>query len=225
MISSPLRILQRYGLPGAIRNPLMALVMALLLSTPGLAGEPTRIVALGDSLTAGYGLEQGEGLVPQLQRWLDDRGAGPVEVVNMGVSGDTTAGGLARLDWALGGGADAVILALGANDMLRGVDPDETRANLEAILEELSTRELPVLIVGMRASANFGADYQARFDTIYPELAERHDALYDPFFFEGLIGGPENFQPDGMHPSADGVAVVVERLGPLVLDLIERARQ
>lgn len=192
------------------------------LVVPAWAADPIRIVALGDSLTAGYGIAQDQGLVPQLQRWLRDRGAEQVEVINMGVSGDTTAGGQARLDWALGGGADAVILTLGANDMLRGVDPDETRANLERILSDLEARALPVLIVGMEATMNFGADYKARFDAIFPDLAKRHGALYDPFFFEGLLGMPEHFQPDGLHPSASGVAVVVERLGPLVQDLIER---
>ena len=193
------------------------------LVAPAGAADPIRIVALGDSLTAGYGLPHDQGLVPQLQRWLQDRGAGQVEVINMGVSGDTTAGGQARLDWALGSGADAVIVALGANDMLRGVDPDETRANLEGILSDLELRSLPVLIVGMEATMNFGTDYKARFDAIFPDLAKRHGALYDPFFFEGLLGTPEHFQPDGLHPSASGVAVVVGRLGPLVQELIERA--
>ena len=203
---------------------MLAIALVIGFLSPAWGGEPVRIVALGDSLTAGYGLAQDEGLVPQLQRWLEAQGAGPVAVINMGVSGDTTAGGLARLDWALGSGGDAVILALGANDMLRGIDPRETRANLEAILQVLAEKDLPVLLVGMEATMNFGTKYKSRFDIIFPELALTHGLLYDPFYFEGLLGAPENFLPDGLHPSAQGVAVVVERLGPLVLELIARAK-
>ncbi len=209
----------------AARKALAALALGVALAAPAVSAEPVKVVALGDSLTAGFGLPQGAGLVPQLQRWLDAEGAGPVEVINMGVSGDTSAGGRARLDWALGGGVDAVILELGANDMLRGVDPSETRANLDAILSAMAERGLPVLVTGMKSSANFGADYQAQFDAIYPDLATEYGALLDPFFFEGLLDRPGMFQADGLHPSADGVVVVVQRIGPLVLDLIERARQ
>jgi len=209
----------------AARKALAALALGIALAAPAASAEPVTVVALGDSLTAGFGLPQGEGLVPQLQRWLDAQGAGPVEVINMGVSGDTSAGGRARLDWALGRSADAVILELGANDMLRGVDPSETRANLGAILSVLAERSLPVLVTGMKSSANFGADYKAQFDAIYPDLAAEHGALLDPFFFEGLLNRPGMLQADGLHPSAEGVAVVVQRIGPLVIELIERARR
>ncbi|HSF94860.1 MAG TPA: arylesterase [Thermohalobaculum sp.] len=213
-----------YGLLGRLCNPAWLLV---LLTFAGIARAeaPLRILAIGDSLTHGYGLEQGDGLVPQLQRWLQENGAPPVDVINMGVSGDTTAGGRARLGWALGDGGDAVILELGANDMLRGTDPGETRANLAAMMAELAQRGLPVLLVGMRAATNYGPEYQAAFDAIYPEIAGRHGALLYPWFFAGIAGDPAMFQADGLHPSAAGIDAVVSRMGPLVLELIEKARQ
>lgn len=182
------------------------------------------MVALGDSLTAGYGLPQGEGFVAQLQAWLDAEGAA-VEVRQAGVSGDTTAGGLARLDWALGDDADAVIVALGGNDFLRGTDPAESEANLRGILERTESRGLPVLLVGINASGQYGADFEAAFDGMYRTLAAEFDALLEPDWFEALRGVPlgQVMQPDGIHPSADGVARIVERLGPRVLELAERA--
>jgi acyl-CoA thioesterase-1 len=204
---------------------LVALLCGLLVAAAAAADTPVRIVAIGDSLTAGYGLRQGDGLVPQLQRWLEQSGAPPVEIVDMGVSGDTTAGGRARLGWALADGADAVILELGANDMLRGVDPARSRANLDAMLAELTERDLPVLLIGMRSTENFGPDYKTAFDAIYPELAARYGALLYPFFFEGLVGKKDMFQQDGLHPTAAGVALVVDRLGPATLELIGRAKR
>ena len=201
---------------------LLALLCGLMFSTAAAAESAIRIVAIGDSLMAGYGLRQGDGLVPQLQRWLEANDAPPVQVIDMGVSGDTTAGGRARLDWVLEDGAEAVILELGANDMLRGIDPAETGANLAAMLAELSERGLPVLLVGMRSTRNFGTDYKIAFDAIYPDLAARHDALLDPFYFEGLLERGGMMQRDGLHPTAAGIAVVVDRLGPLTLQLIGR---
>lgn len=216
-----------YGLAHAACNPVvlfLALFLALLaFSSPGAA--QLRIVALGDSLTAGYGLAPTDGLVPQLQRWLDAHGAAGCEVINMGVSGDTTEGGRARLEWALADGAAAVIVELGANDMLRGIDPSVTRANLDSILADLSARGLPVLLVGMRSSENFGPGYKDTFDAIYPDLAEQYGALLDPFFLEGLVDKPALFQEDGLHPNAAGVAMIVDRLGPLVLELIARVQK
>jgi acyl-CoA thioesterase-1 len=197
----------------------LALFVALMAISSPSATQP-RIVALGDSLMAGYGLAPDDGLVPQLQRWLDAHGAARFEMVNMSVSGDTTEGGRARLEWALADGAAAVIVELGANDMLRGIDPSTTRANLDAILARLAARDLPVLLVGMRAAANFGPEYKRAFDAIYPELAERYGAILDPFILEGFVGEPAYFQDDGLHPNAAGIALIVERLGPLVLDLI-----
>ena len=224
MIPARLAISVSCGLTRTACNPvvLCLVLFTLLLALPVRSDTAQRIVAIGDSLTAGYGLAQGDGLVPQLQRWLDAHGAAGFEVIDMGVSGDTTAGGRARLDWALAEGAGAVILELGANDMLRGIDPAEIRANLAAMLAGLAARNLPVLLVGMRATANFGPGYKRAFDAIYPDLAAQYGTVYDPYFFDGVAEEPVNFQDDGMHPSAAGIARVVERLGPLVLELIAR---
>lgn len=210
----------RYGARAAARN--LALALALL-ATP-LAAQEMRIVALGDSLTHGYGLPPAEGFVPQLEAWLRANGAPDATVINAGVSGDTTAGGLARLEWSLADGADALIVALGGNDFLRGIDPATSRANLDAILTQASARGLPVLLSGMRAPGNYGPDFKQAFDAMYPELAEKHGALYDPFFLEGVTEDRTLWQEDGIHPNAQGVAAIVERIGPLVLELAARAR-
>ncbi|WP_371135525.1 arylesterase [Frigidibacter sp.] len=196
------------------------------VATPA-AADPLTLVALGDSLTQGYGLPQQEGFVPQLQSWLQANGA-EVTVVNAGVSGDTSAGGLARLGWTLEGGADAMIVALGGNDLLRGLPPEETRANIDAILAEASAQGLPVLLIGLPAPGNYGADYKTDFDAIWPELAEQYGALMVPNMLAGLSDvAPDQraglVQPDGLHPSAAGVAVMVETLGPEVLKLLEMA--
>lgn len=219
--SRPLKT--RYGRArGWCNGAIVALAALAALAPPALA-DPFRLIALGDSLTAGYGLAEEDGFVPRLDAWLAEQGLGEVEVVNMGVSGDTTAGGRARLDWALADGADAVILELGANDMLRGIDPGVARENLDAMLARLAEDELPVLLAGMIAPANYGPDYKEAFDAIYPELAEEHGALLYPFFMEGVIGQPGLMQPDGLHPNAEGVARMVEEIGPHVLDLIAQA--
>ncbi len=210
----------RYGARAAARN--LALALALL-ATPLAAGE-IRIIALGDSLTHGYGLTPSEGFVPQLEAWLRAHGEPEAVVVNAGVSGDTTAGGLARLDWSLADGADALIVALGGNDFLRGLDPASSRANLDAILTQAGARGLPTLVSGMRAPGNYGPDFKRAFDTMYPELAEKHGALFDPFFLEGVTEDRTLWQGDGIHPNAQGVAVIVARIGPLALELAARAR-
>ncbi|MEM0943735.1 MAG: arylesterase [Pseudomonadota bacterium] len=186
------------------------------------AADPVKLVALGDSLTAGYGLAEEEGFVPQLDAWLEAQGRGDVEVINMGVSGDTTAGGLARLDWALGGGGDAVLVELGGNDMLRGIDPAVSRENLDQLMAGIAERGLPVLISGLQAPGNFGPEYQGDFNAMYPELAVKYGAVYDPFFLEGLMGEPSLWQEDGIHPNAEGVSRIVERIGPRVLELLDR---
>jgi acyl-CoA thioesterase-1 len=224
---SPSLGLTSYGLTRRACNPasLILLFIALLIAAPVRAEPAIRIVAIGDSLMAGYGLIQGDGLVPKLQLWLDNNASAPAIIIDMGVSGDTTAGGRARIDWALADGAEAVIVELGANDMLRGIDPAVSRENLDAILTALAGRGLPVLLVGMRAAANYGPDYQAEYDAIFPQLAARHGTLLDPFIFEGLVGNMQMFQPDALHPNAQGVDVMVQRLGPLVLQLIERVRR
>ncbi len=187
----------------------------------------TTIAALGDSLTAGYGLPPEEGLVPVLQAWLVAQGR-DVTVQNAGVSGDTTAGGLSRLDWTLAPEVKGLIVALGANDMLRGLPPEQTRANLEAILKGAEAKHIPVLLVAMQAPANLGPDYQKAFDAIYPELAATHHVLLNPGFYAPLLGNPPDparlqpfLQPDGLHPNALGVTKVVDGLGPDVLKLLD----
>lgn len=184
--------------------------------------QPLRLLALGDSLTAGYGLPNGDGFVPQLEAALKAKGY-DVTVLNAGVSGDTTAGGLARLDWALGDRPDAVIVELGANDMLRGLDPAAARANLDAILTRLTERRLPVLLAGMRASPSLGRAYGEAFDPLYPELAEVHGALLYPFFLDGVATDARLNQGDGIHPNAAGVKVIVERILPTVTRLLDQA--
>ncbi len=182
------------------------------------------VVALGDSLTAGYGLPQGDGLVPQLQAWLQAKGA-DVVVENAGVSGDTTAGGLARTDWALTRDADAMIVTLGGNDLLRGIDPANSRANLDAILAKAKARGLPVLLIGLTAPGNYGPEYKTAFDAIYPDLATKYGTLLDTNFFRGIASDDPAavralMQDDGIHPNAVGVAKIVANIGPQVMDLV-----
>lgn len=184
--------------------------------------EPRQIVVVGDSLMAGYGLAPGEGFVPQLQAAMTAAGANAV-LINAGVSGDTTSGGLARLDWSVPPSADAVILGLGGNDALRGISPQESRTNLDKILSRLNERHLPVLLVGMRAPINLGDAYATAFNGLYKALAKKHDLALYPYFFEGLIGDPRYAQSDGIHPSAAGVRLVVRNMLPFVLTLVERA--
>ena len=188
--------------------------------------EPVTVLALGDSLTAGYGLPAAEGFVPVLQAWLEAQGV-EAEIVNAGVSGDTTAGGLSRFEWSLTPEVDAVIVALGGNDFLRGLDPALARENLHGILEIAGENGLPALLVGIDASPNYGPAYEEAFDGMYPALAEEHGALLEPDWFAALseMGRDEGrrfMQPDGIHPSAEGVELIVERLGPRVVELIER---
>ena len=203
---------------------MVLLVCALITAARPALAEPVTVAALGDSLTAGYGLPTEQGLVPQLQAWLDAQGA-EVRLLNAGVSGDTTAGGLARLEWTLTPEVDALIVTLGGNDLLRGIDPASSRANLDAILRGAQARGLPVLLIGLPAPANFGPDYQSAFNAIYPELAARYGTLLVPDFFAPLTAddpaAPGRFlQADGLHPSAEGVALIVESLGPEVLALL-----
>ena len=206
--------------------------VAVLALTSSVFAEPITIVALGDSLTAGYGLaDQGDGLVPQLESWLRARGA-DVVVQNAGVSGDTTAGGLARIDWALGSDADAVIVTLGGNDLLRGLDPAGSRANLEGILKEVQARGLPVMLVPLAAPGNFGPEYKAAFDGMYVDLAAQYGAVLAGDFFDGLrVAGADPSDPstmaafmqaDGIHPNPEGVKLIVEGLGPKVEELLAR---
>jgi acyl-CoA thioesterase-1 len=181
------------------------------------------IVALGDSLTAGYQLAPGDGFVPQLQAYLRARGQN-VRVRNGGVSGDTSAGGRARLDWVLSPSTKAVIVELGANDMLRGISPTLTRKNLEAILIELKKRNLPVLLAGMMAAPNLGPAYARAFNPIYRKLAEKYDAVYYPFFLEGIAADRSLNLADGIHPNREGIAVIVKNISPSVEKLLARIK-
>ena len=213
-----------------IRNAgLLTILTAGLIAGPVWAQEIT-IAALGDSLTQGYGLPADQGFVPQLQGWLDAQGA-DVSLINAGVSGDTTAGGLSRIAWTLTSEVDALIVALGGNDLLRGIDPAVSRANLDGILSEARGRDLPVLLIGMDAPANYGADYEAAFDAMYPELAAIHGASHHPNFLNALAQMEDRsmvlstlMQPDGIHPNAEGVALIVQDIGPAVANLAEQAQ-
>jgi len=197
-----------------------AVIVVVFAAMPAYA-EPLRIVALGDSLTAGYGLEAGDAFTGRLEAALKERGH-EVVVVNAGVSGDTASDGLARVDWSVGDDADAVIVELGANDALRGVDPAITRDALDKLLARLAERGLPVLVAGMRAPPNLGAEFGALFNPIYPELAAKYGAILYPFFLDGVAARTDLNQPDGIHPNAEGVGIVVERMAPSVEALIAR---
>jgi acyl-CoA thioesterase I len=194
---------------------LFALAALAFFFAASAFAEPLRVVAFGDSLTAGYMLPADAAFPAQLERRLRADGFS-VTVVNAGVSGDTTSGGVERIDFALSERADLVILELGANDMLRGVDPKITRANLEKILDEIKAKGAEALVAGMVASKNFGPEQKAWFDAIFPEIAaERGLPLY-PFFLEGVAGNPAHQLKDGLHPNAEGVARIVEGIAPLV---------
>ena len=182
---------------------------------------PIQIVALGDSLTAGLGLADKDSFVPRLQAALAAKGIAAV-IANAGVSGDTASDGLARLDWSVPDGTQAVIVELGANDMLRGIKPEVTRAALDQIVGRLTARHIAVMLCGMRAAPNLGSDYAAAFEHIYPELAAKYHTLLYPFFLDGVAGDLKLVQADGMHPNAAGVGVIVARILPTVLQLIDQ---
>ena len=212
-------------------NRLSKTALALIFCTSAVAAEPIEVVALGDSLTAGYGLPQGQGLVPKLQAWLDAEGV-DAKVVNAGVSGDTTRGGLSRVEWSLSDQSDAMIVALGGNDLLRGIDPASSRDNLAAILDIAAARDLPVLLVGLEAPANYGAEFKAQFDGMYAELSQDYGTMLMDDFFEGLRINEgdtlqdvrEYMQPDGIHPNAEGVDRIVSVMGPRVAELVAQAQ-
>lgn len=204
--------------------------MIIILALPtAAAAESVVIAALGDSLTQGYGLPVEDGLVPQLESWLTAHGE-DVRILNAGVSGDTTAGGLARIDWTLTPDVEALMVILGGNDILRGIDPIATRANLTAILKGAADRELPVLLVGMPAPGNFGPQYKAQIDAMYPELASQFDTVFLENFFTPLLEGVNKIPPvkfmqaDNIHPNAAGVTGIITAVGPAVQLLIARVR-
>ena len=201
---------------------LLSIVLPLIMAGAGQAWvAPVKILALGTSITQGYGLPPGTDFTVQLQAALKRDGIDAV-VTNAGVSGDTSAGGLARLDWSLADHPNAVILELGGNDMLRGIAPAETEKNLRAILARLGSAHLPLLLTGMHAQRNLGADYVKQFDGIYPRLAKEAGVLFYPFFLEGVALNPKLNQADGMHPNPAGVKIVVARILPLVKKLVGR---
>lgn len=210
-------VVTRWG--RALRAAMAVLTTIVALAVPTSAA-PRSVLLFGDSLLAGLGLSEQDAFLGQMQAVMDKAGLDAV-LVNASVSGDSTVDGLARLDWTLGTPADAVILGLGANDMLQGLPPDETRRNLDAILSGIAKLKLPVLLLGMKANRGLGTDYVAAFDAIYPDLAAAHGALLDPFFLEGVALDPTLNQADGLHPNAQGVAVIVARLLPLVQKLLQ----
>jgi len=208
---------------------LMAIVNLWLAASFGAAlaaddAAPVRIVAFGDSLTAGYMLKPNEAFPVQLADALRAKGVAAV-VANAGVSGDTTSTGLERFDWAIPEDTEAVILELGANDALRGIDPDETRKNLDTILTKLRAKNIEVLLAGMLAPKNWGKDYEARFATIYSDLAQKHGALLYPFFLDGVALDAKLNMQDGLHPTGPGVAQIVKNIMPKVDELIARVRE
>ncbi|AZO65382.1 MULTISPECIES: arylesterase [unclassified Mesorhizobium] len=200
----------------AFKHPLAA-VFILFLGICGAISsaraEPLEIVGFGDSLMAGFGLGPDEGFTQKLEATLRAKGH-DVTIANAGVSGDTSSGGLSRLDWSVPDGTQLVILELGANDMLRGVSPDITQKNLDAMLAKLKQRKIAVLLAGMRAAPNLGADYQNGFDAIFPKLAEKYGVPLYPFFLDGVAGEPALQLEDGLHPNAKGIDRMVERILP-----------
>jgi acyl-CoA thioesterase-1 len=216
----------RYGARRALCKLMAAGFLALALPGGAMAEDAPEIMMIGDSITQGYGLNPGEGLVDQLRDWLAAQGVA-AHVVNAGVSGDTTAGGRERMAWSLGADTDAVIVELGGNDMLRGLPPAQARDNLDAMLAEARGRGLPVLLVGLAAPGNYGPAYQAEFDAIWPDLAARHGALLLADLFAPITALPpeeraarELMQHDAIHPAPAGVALIVAALGPKVQDLL-----
>ena len=187
------------------------------------AGRTVKLVALGDSLTAGFGLPQADAFPVVLQAALKARGQ-DVEIANAGVSGDTSSGGLDRLAWSVPDGTDGVILELGANDMLRGTDPGVTRKALDGIISGLKTRGIPVLLAGMYAARNLGPDYVKTFDAIYPDLAHEYGLVLYPFFMDGVGGVPKLTQSDGLHPTAEGVRTIVQGILPSVESFLTRLK-
>jgi len=219
----------RYGPLGAAFNRLGSVILLLscLLAPSGAMAQvtpaPLKIVVLGDSLSAGYKLPREAAFTSQLETALKAKGY-TVSVPNTGVSGETTSGGLSRLDWILADKPGLMIVELGANDGLRGIDPARTRENLDTILTKLSEKKVPVILAGMMAPRNLGSEYGKVFDAIYPELARKHGVTLYPFFLEGVAMDPKLNQEDGMHPTADGVAVIVKNILPTVTATLDKIK-
>lgn len=211
----------RYGPGWTRRKAAIALACSLFISVPA-AAAPLRLLVLGDSLAAGYGLAAADAFQSRLLAGLKARGL-DVQIVDGAVSGDTTAGGRARLDWVLAEKVDAALVELGGNDGLRGIDPRTTEANLAAILDRLRAEGIPVLLSGMLAPPNLGPDYGDAFRDAFRRLGAREGVMFDPFFLEGVAGDPALNQPDRIHPNAKGVGIIVDRMVPLVADLLDKA--
>jgi acyl-CoA thioesterase-1 len=209
----------RYGVAMWLFNVLTAALVVAFVA-PATADSLPRLVVLGDSLTSGYGLPAEQAFPAQLQQTLQRNGVA-VEVRNAGVSGDTTAGGLARLTWVLDDRPNFVVVQLGGNDALRGLDPKRTYANLDAILTRLRAAKIPVLLTGMRAPPNLGREFTAAFDAVFPRLARKHAVMLYPFFLDGVAANGALNQSDGIHPNARGVGVIVERIRPYIKKLID----
>jgi len=205
-----------------IAGILATAALAVAFAGAPAAGRVPVILDFGDSLTAGYGLPTGQAFPARLEAWLHQQGI-EARVVNAGVSGDTTAGGLARLDWGLADKPDLVILALGANDALRGIEPSSIRENLDKMIGKIEASGAKMLLLGMLAPPNWGEEYRHAFDQIFPELARTHHLPLYPFFLEGVAMKPELNQPDGLHPNERGVAVLVDRIAPVVARLLASA--
>ena len=193
-----------------------------LVAAPPVQAQTIHILAFGDSLTAGFGLDPAQAFPARLETALKARGH-DIVIANAGVSGDTSTAAAERLDWSLGQDVDGVIVELGANDALRGIAPERTEAALDEILSELGKRKLPVLFAGMLAPRNLGSDYGKSFDALYPRLARKHGVLFYPFFLDGVAADPALNQPDGLHPNSKGVDMIVARILPIAEDLIKQA--
>ena len=205
-----------------MRFDFFALLLGLFFTASPLPAQTLHIMAFGDSLTAGLGLDPAQAFPARLEAALKARGH-DIVIANAGVSGDTSAAGADRLDWSLAPETDAVIVELGSNDALRGIDPAETEKALDDILSVLKARRLPVLLAGMLAPRNLGADYGKKFDAIFPRLAEKHGVLFYPFFLDGVAAEPTLNQPDGLHPNSKGVDMIVARILPITEDLVKQA--
>lgn len=218
-----INLIARRSVNRRVSGPAVLALLAVMMfaNQSEAAAREIKLLALGDSLTAGYGLPRAEGFTERLQAALRAEGR-DIRVINAGVSGDTSAGGRARLDWALADKPDAVLLELGANDGLRGIEPRVTRENLDAVLGKLSGKGIPILFAGMRAPPNLGEEYGAEYRAVFKDLSARHDVVFYPFFLDGVVGIPALNQSDGIHPNAEGVAVVVERIMPAVLEVLAR---
>lgn len=215
---------------GPAKITVCGVFVALLSIVAGVAGpravageQPVRILALGDSLMQGYGVPDGEEFPAQLQKALNANGANAI-VINAGVSGDTSAGGLARIDWSLTDSPDAAIVEFGGNDALRGLSPADMEKNIAGMLKKLKDRHIPVLLAGMKAPRNMGPEYDKQFDTVFPRLAKKYHTLFYPFFLDGVALKATLLQDDGIHPNPKGVAVIVKRILPLAEKLVARAK-